>query len=526
MRSRFFIALFAVAASGLALNNPIPTEAGLVRGVIGNVSVFRGIPYAAPPVGHLRWKPPQLPEHWKGVRDATKFGAICMQGPSMLRDPALPMSEDCLSLNVWTRARSANDGLPVMVWIHGGFRRGSSSQPQYDGEALARRGVVVISMNYRLGIFGFLAHPALSRESPRRVSGNYGMLDQIAALEWVHRNVHAFGGAPSRVTVFGESAGGFSVLLLNVSPLARGLFARAISESGGFTIPHLRERWQGDPPAEETGEQVAPDLEALRSQAADKVLAASEQRSASISSVFLGLVFRPVVDGWVLPEDPVDAYRAGHVNAAQLIAGTNADEGSLFAGAMPVKTVAELRKFILSRYRSTPAAAEKLVSALSDAAMSGAANGEMRRIASRFIGDVLFFLPTRQALRGAALSGRKAWQYEFTRVNGEGANGSGAFHGSEIPYVFGAFTVAPLGFRPVKAGTYNDEDFTLSHLLQQYWVRFAYSGDPNGDNDPHWPVFNESSEDFIEVQAPPRRSSHLRSRELDLLRQAMASVAR
>ena len=488
----------------------IRTESGLASGATGPVRSFKGIPYAAPPVGALRWRPPERAPHWDGVRDATRFGAICTQDQSLLRDPASPMSEDCLTLNIWTSARSASEHLPVMVWIYGGgFRRGSSSQPQYDGEQLARRGVVVVSFNYRVGVFGFLAHPALSKESSHLASGNYGILDQIAALEWVKRNIGAFGGDPGNVTIFGESAGAFSVLLLNVSPLSAGLFQRCISESGGLRIPHLREAWRGDPPMEEVGMRLIPDPAAMRRAPAEQVIDKVARSQAAIP-VFLGLVFRPVVDGWIFPEDPVKAYRDGRRQATALIAGTNANEGSAFTSAVPVKTPAEFRSYLDAHFHASATALDALLTAYG-------AESDLHTAIARFIGDVMFLHPTREVLRGVAAANSEAYQYEFTRVNGFGRKGLGAFHGSEIPYVFGNMNVVPLGFGPVKPGTYDEADLKLSKVMQSYWVQFARTGDPNGAGLVPWPAFDTTSAAYFDLSEKPRAASHLRDAELDAL---------
>src|SRR5215472_830951 len=270
------IAVTLSVASALAATSGLETivkiDSGLVSGSGVAVRSYKNIPFAAPPVGDLRWKAPQPVKPWKGVRIAKSYPPMC---PQFQFIPG-PQSEDCLGLNVWTPARSANEKLPVMVWIHGGgFIIGGSSQSAYDGEPLASQGVVVVSINYRMGIFGFLAHPALSRESPQGVSGNYGMLDMVAALEWVKRNISAFGGDPANVTVFGESAGGTAVCLLMVMPQAQGLFNKVIAESAWemYTpISHLKESWYGRISGEKFGEKLGTDLAALRSKSATEIL--------------------------------------------------------------------------------------------------------------------------------------------------------------------------------------------------------------------------------------------------------------
>lgn len=456
MRQHWIVMLF-LAAPLLALRGPVRTESGLVSGSGGEVAVFRGIPYAAPPVGELRGKPARAPDAWNGVRRADAFGAICMQDQSLLRDPKSPMSEDCLTLNIWTAATTAADGLPVMVWIHGGgFRRGSGSQPQYDGTEFARHGVVLVTFNYRLGEAGF-------------GRGNLGLRDQIALLGWVRRNIRAFGGDPGRVTVFGESAGGFSVLLLNTSPLAKGLYQRAISESGGLLIGRLGEA---------------------------------------------GASFRPTVDGDVIPEDPLEAYRRGHLNNVPLIAGTNADEGTLLFGNAKIETLAQFREFVARRYRATPEQVEAVVRAYgirSDADVPAGAR--------RLFGDALLVWPTREAVRGMSRLNRHTYLYQFSRVNGAGKTQmrAGAFHGSEIPYVFGNLRVVPLGFGPVKPGTYDDADFRLSRVMQDAWVRFAATGDPNGAGLPAWHSFDRDGQRYLNFGDRISSGSGLREKELNSL---------
>ena len=281
---------------------------------------FKGIPYAAVPVGPLRWKEPQPVVRWTGVRLADHFGPRCMQAPvysdMIFRDSG--NSEDCLHLNVWTPAKSNSDHLPVMVWIHGGgFQAGASSEPRQDGEVLAAKGVIVVSINYRMGIFGFMAHPDLTKESAHHASGNYGLLDQAQALRWVHHNIKAFGGDPAKVTIFGESAGSFSVSALMASPLSRELIAGAIGESGAFFGPTLEAKNLAD--SEALGAKFATaqtsDLAALRAMSADKLLAASK-----------GTTFNPNIDGYFFPVSPAEIFASGKQSHVPLLAGWNSDE--------------------------------------------------------------------------------------------------------------------------------------------------------------------------------------------------------
>ncbi len=289
-----------------SLQTTVQTQSGPVRGSGTDVFVFKGIPYAAPPTGDRRWRPPSPPGPWTDVRDATHFGSRCPQSadsaPRGLSIPPAPSSEDCLTLNVWAPAGSVGRRLPVMVWIHGGgFTSGTAALPRTDGTNLARRGVVVVSFEYRLGVLGFLAHPALSRESDHRVSGNYGLLDQIAVLQWIRANIAAFGGNPANVTLFGSSAGASSQGFLMVSPLARGLFHRAIAQSLGSSVAgpkrRLRERYYGFPAAEAEGESIAKDIATLRALSADEVLTRA-------GTEYWSLRYLPLIDGYVVPDDP------------------------------------------------------------------------------------------------------------------------------------------------------------------------------------------------------------------------------
>jgi para-nitrobenzyl esterase len=322
-----FLASTFTAAAALAADQ-VRTDSGIVEGITSSTSkirVFEGIPYAAPPVGNLRWQPPQPATPWTGVRKASGFGARCMQGhlfsDMVFRDSG--PSEDCLYLNVWTPADSASAHFPVMVWIYGGgFQAGASSEPRQDGENLAKKGVIVVSLNYRLGLFGFFSHPELTKESPHHASGNYGLLDQAAALEWVHRNIAAFGGDPNNVTIFGESAGSMSVSALMAAPVASSLFTRAIGESGGIVglkggLPALSKTEQdGARFAESVG---ASSLQSLRAKSAEDLLqAATKDRTA-------GFRFWPNIDGYFFPESPSLIYSSGKQAHVPLLAGWNAD---------------------------------------------------------------------------------------------------------------------------------------------------------------------------------------------------------
>ena len=306
------ILALACAPTVSAVENPIRIESGLISGTAADISIFKGIPYATPPIAELRWKPPQPAKPWSGVREAKEFGPQCVyRGPGAFSGPG---SEDCLTLNVWTPAKRQSERLPVLVWIHGGgFQFGSGRWPAYEGTALARLGVVLVTLNYRLNIFGFFSHPDLAKESPKGASGNYGLLDQIAALKWVKSNIAAFGGDVNKVTIFGESAGGSSVAYLMISPLAKGLFHRAIIHSNNIpsTAPHVREARYGIQPAESLGIKHGSRIAELRGKTVEEILALAQP--AAGTNIFLLTLwdYWPVVDGWVIPADPAEMYAAG-----------------------------------------------------------------------------------------------------------------------------------------------------------------------------------------------------------------------
>jgi para-nitrobenzyl esterase len=536
------IAALLSVASALAATSGmeavVKIDSGLVAGSGTAVRSFKGIPFAAPPVGDLRWKPPQPAKPWKGVRIAKGFPAMC---PQFQFIPG-PQSEDCLGLNVWTPARAASEKLPVMVWIHGGgFVIGASSQSAYDGEPLASQGVVVVSINYRLGIFGFLAHPALSQESPQGVSGNYGILDMVAALEWVKRNIGAFGGDPDNVTIFGESAGGTAVCLLMVVPQAQGLFHKVIAESawGMYNpISHLKESWYGRISMEKFGEMQGADLAALRSKNTAEILKMVGMPDMAGDKADRGEAFVPVVDGVVFPDDPARLFAAGKFAHVALIAGTNADEGTLLGGP-PVHNLAELRKFAQKTFGSQTDGLLAVYPASSDAeAFDAAAHAQ---------GDYGFLQGTRSVLRAVSNANtktlltvgkvrvasrqNKVFQYQFTRVNGIGRRIKwGSFHASEVPYVFATLpdsvygtTASMVGDFSVDADSYNDQDTKLSKAMSSAWVRFAKTGDPNGPGLASWPVFTEQKESYLEFGDSIAAKTALRKKQLDFLSDFTAS---
>ena len=428
--------------------------------------IFKGIPFAAPPVGNLRWRAPQPVAHWDGVRKADQFSPVCMQNAP--NAAASKPSEDCLYLNVWTSAKSASEKRPVMVWIYGGgFTSGSASVPNYDGEHLAAKGAVVVTFNYRLGAFGFFAHPELTKESDRRGAANFGMLDAIAVLEWVQKNIAAFGGDPKRVTIFGESAGSGMVADLMASPQAKGLFHRAIGESSAWGISTTA-RTNTLTNAEQAGVKLAEtlgvkSLAELRAQPADAIL--KNGRGTG-----------PVVDGWLIPEDVGTVFAEGKENAVPVLVGSNLDEGTFFLQPTTAeKFVAESR----AKYGDLADEFLKLYPASSDEQANASALMDFR--------DQMAWVMRNWAHLEARTGKTKAYMYYFTHQPPAapgakaGGRGRGATHTAEIPYVF-----ENQGNRP-----WTDVDRQIADQMSSYWVNFAANGDPNGKGLPKWPAFDE-----------------------------------
>ncbi len=479
----------SLGASGIA-GAQVKTAGGLVQGTtIGNTSirVFKGIPYAAPPVGELRWQAPRPLVPWQGVRDATKFGSACLQGKIFGDISFSDLSEDCLTLNIWTPAKAASDRLPVMVWIHGGgFQAGAGGEPRHDGEAFAKKGIVLVTVNYRLGVFGFFSHPELTRESGHNASGNYGMLDQVAALRWVQDNIAAFGGNPRNVTIFGESAGSFAVSALMASPLAKGLFQKAIGESGAFfttgggTLATLRLA-ASEQQGLKFGASIGADsIAALRAKPGQDVLQAAMKTQPW---------FAPNLDGYFLPEDVYAIYAAGQQAHVPLLAGWNADEIRASVTMRKDKPTAqsfaaETRK----RFGDQADAFLKVYPAGSDAeALESAA----ALASDSFIGYATWKWIEMQLQTGKA----PVYRYSFDRkipvdpeqkVNGVAVTSRdiGARHAGEIEYVFGALELSlpKVPWEPI--------DRRLSDAMTAYWANFARSGDPNGPGLPKWPRYD------------------------------------
>jgi len=477
----------SAAGEGAGLRVALDTGALEGRMEAGGIRSFKGVPFAAAPVGALRWQAPQAAPAWRGVRQADAFGARCMQQPlfSDMVFRSKGISEDCLTLNVWTPAPASTPGdkargkLPVLVYFYGGgLQAGDASEPRYDGASMARQGIVAITVNYRLGVFGFLAHPELTAESPHRASGNYGFMDQAAALQWVRRNIAAFGGDPARVTIAGESAGSYSVSAQMASPLAQGLISGAIGESGALLglnpLPTLAE---AEHSGQRLGQQIgAPTLAQLRALPAATLLEASGRPGMPRSGA--------VLDGYVLPQSPAAIYAAGRQARVPLLAGWNSAEGT----ARSILEQGQGKGKDLTSEDSFMSALQRLYFERAGAARqayAGDVEQAARELASdRFIG----FGTWRWIDLHAKSSGQPVYRYYYTQprpgTRAGGAAATGAGHSVEIEYALGN-----LDGNAVYAWT--PDDYALSRQLQAYFTNFIKTGNPNGSGLPQWPALDK-----------------------------------
>jgi para-nitrobenzyl esterase len=480
----------------------VQIESGAIEGVPGEapgVLVFKGIPYAAPPVGPLRWRPPQPPRAWSGVRSGATFSKSCVQE---LRRSLLPwteeymlrndVDEDCLALNIWVPASAVGnprERLPVFVYLHGGaFSSGSGEVLVYDGEGLAKKGVIVVTLNYRLGLFGFFCHPELRQESPQQACGNYGLLDQLSALGWVQRNIAAFGGDPANITLGGQSAGAAAVQLLGTSPLAHGLFQRAIAQSGAWDRrAHI--------PSREEAEQEGVRFAGAGGVAALRALSAAELLSRHVAS---GQRFRPIVDGWVVPDQPAASLVRGAVADVPLLTGLTADERSSQPGYGKLSHEQWL-EFVRADYGDIADAVLTLYPAATDSEA-----GERQKQLLRDTG-LTTLLEHRRARAQHASS--KGFGYFFERAIPWPEHPEyQAFHSAELPYMFNNLNKLKRPWQP--------EDHALAELMSSYWVNFMKNGDPNGPGLPEWPSDSEQvmrlgSEPAAEPEPEPERAELL-----------------
>jgi para-nitrobenzyl esterase len=498
--------IFGILAVGM-ISSAVPASAadsaptatvtgGRIRGIQleHGGAAFKGIPFAQPPAGDLRWRPPLPVKPWSGARDAIAFGAPCAQntGGRMLESS----QEDCLFLNVWTPEWPAKSRLPVMVWIHGGGNyAGTASSANFDGQNLASHGVVLVSANYRLTIFGFLAHPELTRESPHHASGNYGLLDQLAALQWVRDNIARFGGDPANVTIFGQSAGAVDVNVLMTSPLAKGLFQRVIAESGTVTrnpdavsmsmtaLGALMPVKSGPvtysdaatlAEAEQAGEKFGASLKDLRALPAAELLKATAAPRMSI-----GPANGVVVDGWVFPKPPAEVFAKGHEQRATLLIGNNARERT-----PPEVTLEDLKRGMEAMYGPLAPRAFALYGI--EGAEAPAPDPLYGGQGAQWVVDALYRCPVVAQLAWHAAAGNPAYEYQYDHA-APGREALGAVHGAEVPYVFGALRS--------DAGSV---DRDISAAIEQYWTNFAKTGNPNGAGLPQWPAFDPRARGYLE----------------------------
>jgi len=530
-------------AIGLRLSHGLPralVDGGVVEGSYFDArstdAVFKGIPFVAPPVGELRWKPPAPVPAWRGIRDAREFPPVCPQrlyspeyyasisarlGGRVPPQRPLTTSEDCLYLSIWTSNFGGAQRRPVMVWIHGGGNNGGwGTQGTESGESLARKGVVLVMIEYRVGALGFIADSALTAESPHHSSGNYGLLDQIAALRWVKRNIAAFGGDPTRVTAFGQSSGAMDVTCLMTSPLARGLFQRAISESGTCTGPFaaLKEPVTSSsehPAAEESGKQLAKTLGvsgaadvlgAMRAKSADEILAAMSRDP--------GIAREVIVDGWVIPEQPDLVLAKGRQLSVPFIVGSNKDEYRGFLSSFGLASMAGYSEQLLSALGSSAPLRAFVPRLLETYPASDTAQAERRLFEVNT--DAGFGSGARYVARAMKKAGqRNVYLYYFTHVvPSPGGKALGAFHTGEIPFVFGSDLGWPNG----------PHDPELKDAISGYWIQFAATGDPNRRGLPKWPRYEPQSDRYLELGDTIRVGSRLRQRQYDLLDDAQAAL--
>jgi para-nitrobenzyl esterase len=494
------------------LSGPVRVESGLLTGdadASGEVTIFRGIPFAAPPVGDLRWKEPQPAMHWEGVKSCTRFSPAAMQArplpfgvyTSEFLIPDTSVNEDCLYLNIWTAAKSSKEKRPVIVWIHGGgFINGSGAVPIYDGVSMAKKGIVFVTINYRLGIFGFFSHPSLAAESPHHASGNYGILDQIAAVKWVKRNIEAFGGDPGNITIDGQSAGSMSVNCLMASPLASGLFRHAIAESGALFIPNPLTGMISLQKDEEEGKKMEQSLHVSSLADLRKIPAT---RLQAMSKVF---GYAPIIDGYLLPQSIAEIFDAGKQNDADLMTGLNEDDGILFG---PPRSATGFQEQVGHQFGKD---ADQILKYYP-------ANGDAEAVRSQLAlsRDMIFGVQNyRWAKIEAARRKGNVYLYHFSRRLPATRNfvKYGAFHSGEIVY---ALDNLPFLHRP-----WEDKDRILAGVMSSCWINFARSGNPNGAGLAPWPAFEPGARNEMLFSEQPGSRGVPDDEALEFLSQALA----
>jgi para-nitrobenzyl esterase len=474
----------------------VSVNTGQLRGAVTpeGVAVFKNVPFAQPPIGDLRWREPLPAKSWTGVRDATAFGPMCNQAGNK----QLPHSEDCLQLNVWTPKWPMNSSVPVMVWIHGGGNTaGSGIEALFNGETLARRGLVIVNVNYRLGVFGFFAHPGLTKESAHHASGNYGLADQIMALRWVKENIGRFGGNPANVTIFGESAGAADVNALIASPLSKGLFMRAIAQSGpiGTQLP-LAE-------SEKRGVELAAKLGFSGEDAVAKLRALPDvelMEKAAQGGPAMGMAIN--VDSWVLTEQASKTYTDGRQQRVALLIGNNSQE------MQPRGATGDIRQMVTQRYG--PLADRALAAYGLNGAEDPQPDPEHGTVMLQFTTDNSFRCGTVQELIWHTAAANTGYEYQFSRTV-HGQEEKGAPHASEIPFIFGTLPVWQ------RLRNYNESDHDYALIMQEYWTNFAKTGDPNGGKLVKWPKFDARARVYMDfTDAGPVVKEGLRRQVCDL----------
>jgi para-nitrobenzyl esterase len=490
--------IVAILCLDLSAQQPVATtENGSVSGYkSGDISIYKGIPFAAPPVGDLRWKAPQPVKNWTGVLKCDKFSASPMQRnpvPFMMWTeefitPPGNLSEDCLYLNIWSPAKSPNDKLPVFVWIYGGgFSSGSAACAVYDGEEMSKKGIIFVSINYRVGVLGFLVHPELNNESENKVSGNYGLLDQVAALKWINRNIEAFGGDPKKVTIAGQSAGSMSVCYLVASPLTKGLFRGAIAQSGGI-LTNFMNRNLAD--AEKAGLSFMEKMKALN---------ISDLRKKSAEELFAaGGNFSPVSDGFMIPKDVFNSFGTGQFNDVTILAGWVTGDGSLMGESK--MTPEKYKEQAIAKYADKSEEFLKL--------FPGTTNEE---VASSLKELNLMAFAAMPAYLWAGYNKSKAYLYQFSHVPVEKPDfpNYGAFHTSEVPF---ALHTLHLWKRP-----WREVDYAVEKTMNNYWVNFVKTGDPNGSGLPEWTTYKKDSGNIMEIGDQSKLQPGLYKNKFDFL---------